>query len=250
MGKTADGKSPFEKLYDRNPNTVKSNWGDKVKSVSVVDPGVNFSTSYFKEEINSAVPLSQRTKGSELERKFKKKAGKVKKESTHAITVLPKHSKKEVVYSKRDVARAEPGKKSRQSPHQDKEERAGPSSRWVTMEQSSLDKTYVAPEEDVSMPTPYYGGSRVGRWAGARRKSGKRKSAPEVVEAEKEEMAVPQDMRANLEKQNPEQATMPPAKWRLWRPRWHGYSTKEKRDEHDRRNDTESTWLCKWTKKR
>ena len=55
MGEKADGKSPFEKLYGRKPNTVKSNIVDKIKGVSVVDPGLKFSTSDFEEEVDSAI---------------------------------------------------------------------------------------------------------------------------------------------------------------------------------------------------
>ena len=42
MGEKADGTSPFEKLYGRKPNTVKSNMVDKIKGVSEVDPGLSF----------------------------------------------------------------------------------------------------------------------------------------------------------------------------------------------------------------
>ena len=34
MGEKADGKSPFENLYGRKPNMVKSNIVDKIKGVS------------------------------------------------------------------------------------------------------------------------------------------------------------------------------------------------------------------------
>ena len=61
-------------------------------------------------------------------------------------------------------------------------------------------------------------------------------------------MAIPQAMRANLEEPNSKQGTMPRKKRAVktsitWIP------PKEKHDEDDRWNDTESTWLCKWTKK-
>ena len=106
MGKKADGKSPFEKLYGREPNTVKSNIINKIKNVSENDPKVEFTQSDFEEEVDSTILVRERTKGSKLEGQYKRKTGKVIKESAHTITFLPKNSKKEVVYAKRDVAKA------------------------------------------------------------------------------------------------------------------------------------------------
>ena len=57
MGKKASGKSPFESLYGRKPNTVKSNIVVKIKSVSEVDQKIKFSTSDFEEEVDSAISV-------------------------------------------------------------------------------------------------------------------------------------------------------------------------------------------------
>ena len=58
-GKKADGKSPFEKQYGREPNTVKSNIVNELlanpKSVLEQEGKVNFSTSDFEEEIDSTI---------------------------------------------------------------------------------------------------------------------------------------------------------------------------------------------------
>ena len=79
-----------------------------------------------------------------LEGKFKKKSGKVIKETTHTITFLPMKRNKETVYSKRDVAKPHSGKKSSTGSKQKRdEEEAGPSTRWKEMEESSEDDTYI-----------------------------------------------------------------------------------------------------------
>ena len=106
MGKKRDGKSPFEKLYGQEPNTVKSNIINKIKNVSENDPKVEFTQSDFEEEVDSTILVRERTKCSKLEGQYRRKTGKVIKGSAHTITFLPKNSKKEVVYSKRDVAKA------------------------------------------------------------------------------------------------------------------------------------------------
>ena len=103
-GRKADGKSPFEKLYGRQPNTVKSNVVERIKNVSETEPKVTFSPSDFEEEIDSTILVRERTKGSKLEGQYKRKAGKVTKETEHT-TFPPKKSKKEVILSKRDVAK-------------------------------------------------------------------------------------------------------------------------------------------------
>ena len=63
MGKKADdGKSPFEKLYGREPNTVRSNIINKIKNVSENDPKVEFTQSDFEEEVDSTILVRERTK--------------------------------------------------------------------------------------------------------------------------------------------------------------------------------------------
>ena len=94
MGKNADGKSPFENLYGRKPNTVKSIIVDKIKGVSEVGPGLKFTTSDFEEETDSAIMVREGTRGSKLEGQFRKKWGKIMKEIAHTITFLPKGEKR------------------------------------------------------------------------------------------------------------------------------------------------------------
>ena len=152
MGKKADGKSPFEKLYGREPNTVKSNIIIKIKNVSENDPKVEFTQSDFEEEVDSIILVRERTKGSKLEGQYKRKIGKVIRESAHTITFLPKNSKKEVVYAKRDVAKTSENKLS-------EDQKAGSSKRvneMVELDESSDDETYRPPEDtedEETVPT-------------------------------------------------------------------------------------------------
>ena len=71
----------------------------------------------------------------------------VVKEIAHTINFLPKNSKKEVTYSKRDVAKV--GNPKRNEPKQGDMERAGTSRQW----ESRDDETHVASEGDESTMT-------------------------------------------------------------------------------------------------
>ena len=109
-GKKADGKSPFEKQFGREPNTVKSNIVSELvensKGVLEQDSKVTFSTSDFEEEIDSTILVRERTRGSKLEPTFTKKRGRILEETDHTISFLPQGKKKATKLAKRDVARA------------------------------------------------------------------------------------------------------------------------------------------------
>ena len=141
-GQKADGKSPFEKLYGRQPNTVKSNVIERIKNVSETESKVTFSPSDFEEEIDSTILVRERTKGSKLEGQYKRKAGKVIKETEHTITFLPKKSKKEMILSKRDVAKDTAEKEKAGT------SRVRESPEWPTEEETSDDETYIRPESE------------------------------------------------------------------------------------------------------
>ena len=189
MREKADGKSPFENLYSRKPKTVKSNIVDKFKGVSEADPSLKLSTSDFEDEIDSAIVVREMTKGSNLEGQFKEKSGKVIKETAHTITFLPKHSKKEVIYSKRVVAKT---KSKRRNVEPRTEEQAAPSKRWEVMEDSSEGEPYVVSAEtgddEATTTDSHHDGERRIK---DEEKVEEEKSRPEAVEAEREEMANP-----------------------------------------------------------
>ena len=65
-----DGKSAFEKLCGRKPNTVKSNIVDQIKYVSETDSSVKLNTSDYKEEIGSTILVREKTKWSKLKDQF------------------------------------------------------------------------------------------------------------------------------------------------------------------------------------
>ena len=208
MGKKADRKSPFVNLYGRKPNTVKSNIIDKIKGVSEVDQGLKFSTSDFEEEVDSAIMANGEREDARVQigKSIQKKSGKTVKETAHTITFLPKDGKKEIVYSKRDVAKAKPQKK-RTTPNL-KDEQAGPSTRWNETEESSEDETYVASEEtkDESTPTDTTITETVEDTAKCEEE---RESRPEANGTESEEIAIsqetatPQELLTHQETANP-----------------------------------------------
>ena len=141
-GQKADGKSPFEKLYGRQTNTVKSNVVERIKNVSETEPKVAFSPSDFEEEIDSTILVRKRTKGSKLEGQYKRKAGEVIKETERTITFLPKKSEKEVILSKRYVAK-DTAEKEKAGTSRQRE-----SPEWPTEEETSDDETYIRPESE------------------------------------------------------------------------------------------------------
>ena len=193
MREKADGTSPFEKLYGRKPNTVKSNIVDKIKGVSEVDPGLKFSTSDFEEEVASAIMVRERTRGSKLEGQFRKRTGKIVKETAHTITFLPKDGKREIIYSKRDVAKTKPQKKK--TPAQSRNEQAGPSTNWSATDESSEDETYVVSEEtkdEESNSTPT-DTTITENMEDTAESEEERESRPETNETNGEEMTIPQE---------------------------------------------------------
>ena len=129
-----------------------------------------------------------------------------KKADGKSPTLLPKNGKKEIVYSKRDVAKAKPQKK-RTTP-KPKDEQAGPSTRWNETEESLEDETYVASEEtkDESTPTDTTITETVEDTAESEEE---RESRPEANETESEEIAVsqetatPQELPTHQETANP-----------------------------------------------
>ena len=133
-----------EKLYGRQPNTEKSNVVKRIKNVSETEPKKTFSPSDFEEELDSTISVRERIKGSKLEGHYKRKAGKVIKETEHTIPFLPKMSKKEMILSKRDVVKDTAEKEKAGTSRQ----RERGSSEWPTEEETSDDETYIRPESE------------------------------------------------------------------------------------------------------
>ena len=105
ISKRKDGNSPFGKQLGREPNTVKSNAVSKFLDISEQDNSLEFSPTDFQDDLESTVSVRERSRGSKLEGAFELKTGRILKESKHTITILPEASKKEKIYSKRDIAK-------------------------------------------------------------------------------------------------------------------------------------------------
>ena len=103
--KRKDGKSPFEKQLGREPNTVKSNAVSKFLDISEQDNSLELSPTDFQDDLESTVLVRERSRGSKLEGAFERKTGSVLEETEHTIAFLPEASKKEKMYSKRDIAK-------------------------------------------------------------------------------------------------------------------------------------------------
>ena len=106
VNKKKDGSSPFEKHMGRKPNTVKSNLVRGLLVISEQDPNLDFSPSDFQDDLDSSILVRERARGSKLEGTFKKKSGKVVRESAQTLTMIPEKTNTPKVYSKRDVAAA------------------------------------------------------------------------------------------------------------------------------------------------
>lgn len=105
MGQKADGESPFKKQQGREPNSIIGNLSEKFKVVSEEDRNLVINPSDFEEDVDSTILVRERTRGSKLEPCFKKKSGKIIKETGTTITILPENKKRTTLYSNRDVAK-------------------------------------------------------------------------------------------------------------------------------------------------
>ena len=73
----SDGKSPFEKHYGRELNTVQTNIVSELvnneKGVLEQDPKVSFEKFDFEKEVDSTILVRERARGSKLESAFQKR---------------------------------------------------------------------------------------------------------------------------------------------------------------------------------
>ena len=104
----SDGKSAFEKHLGRKPNTPKSRLTEKC--ILEKDPAIDSEPEDFSEADSTIlVRERERVRGTKLESAFKRIRGQVVNQSENTITIVPKASKKEIIYSKRDVATGSSG---------------------------------------------------------------------------------------------------------------------------------------------
>ena len=115
--------------------------------------------------------------------------------------------KKEVVLSKRDVAKTTKPQKKSVKPR--REDQSGLSTRCEEMEESSEDETYVVSEEtrdEESTPTDTTITENVETKDGTDKEE---ESRPDPAEIESEEMAIPQEMPVNQEEPIPTEKNIP-----------------------------------------
>ena len=85
----------------KEPNTVNSNVVKRFMDISAQDSSVEFHQSDFQDEMDSAILVRERAKGSKLESTFAKKTGKIVNETDHTISILPESSHPMKPFSKR-----------------------------------------------------------------------------------------------------------------------------------------------------
>ena len=94
--KKSDGKSPFEKHYGRELNTVQTNIVSELvnneKGVLEQDPKVSFEKFDFEKEVDSTILVRERARGSKLESAFQKR--RILDETELTLTFLPEGKKK------------------------------------------------------------------------------------------------------------------------------------------------------------
>ena len=105
----SDGKSAFGKHLGRKRNTPKSRLIEKC--ILEKDPAIEIEPEDFSEEADSTILVRERVRGTKLESVFKRVKGQVVSQSNNTITVIPEASKRETIYSKRDIATGSSGQK-------------------------------------------------------------------------------------------------------------------------------------------
>ena len=117
---TANGNSPFERVFGRKPNTAKRILTEKPNKSLENDKQLQLSPEEFPKDDDSTIFLRDRTMNTKLEGQFKKKRGIIAAESSHIITIEAPRGRQ--TYSKRDVAKPTTGKGKSTSPKQNNQE--------------------------------------------------------------------------------------------------------------------------------
>ena len=116
MAATANGNSPFEQVFGKKPNTVKSILAEKPNKYLENDKQLQLSLDEFPKDDDYRIFLRDRTKITKLESQFKKKRETLAAESSHTITIETQRGRQ--TYSKRDVAKPTTRKGKSTSPKQ------------------------------------------------------------------------------------------------------------------------------------
>ena len=101
----------------KEPKTVKSNVVERFMDISAQDSSVEFQQSDFQDEMDTAILVRERAKGSKLESTFAKKTGKIVNETDHTVSILLESSQPVKTFSKRDIASASGTQKEKSRKH-------------------------------------------------------------------------------------------------------------------------------------
>ena len=94
MYPSAKRASPFERHFNRRPNTITELLTKQNDSfLAPNDPSIQLSPSDFSSS-DSTLLVRERTRGSKLESVFQKRRGKILNETPHTVTFQPTHSSK------------------------------------------------------------------------------------------------------------------------------------------------------------
>ena len=123
ISKGKDGKSPFQKHTGRKPNTVTSIIVELYKELNNLDYDKSVELDRledFPRDDDSMIFVRERQRKGNLAGLFKKRRGRVTKETEHTVQFAPE-GKVEVTLSKREVARAPKAVRKQKHPKKTKQ---------------------------------------------------------------------------------------------------------------------------------
>ena len=122
ISKGKDGKSPFERHTGRKPNTVTSIIVKLYKELNNLDYDKSVELDQLEDfpRDDSMIFVRERQRKGKLAGHFKKRRGRVTKETGHTVQFAPE-GKAEVTLSKREVARAPKAVRKQEHPKKTKQ---------------------------------------------------------------------------------------------------------------------------------
>ena len=104
--KTAKRATPFERHFNRRPNTITEMLTHQNNSLLTPnDPTIQLNPSDFSSS-DSNILVRERTRGSKLESAYQKRRGQIVNETNHTVTFQPANISKTTTISKRGIGMA------------------------------------------------------------------------------------------------------------------------------------------------
>ena len=94
--------SPYERYTEQEPNTIKRKITNKSRFIPEI-PEFQLSGNAFESGQDSTIMVRERSRGSKLERAFKKRKGVLLENSNHTITFLPVGRTQKTIIARRDI---------------------------------------------------------------------------------------------------------------------------------------------------